>query len=850
VDSQYGAEGGYIGAELFEGQVSNKNPIGLTSAEAAKRLNDFGFNELPSAKPKSIWGIALEVIKEPMFLLLISCATLYMILGDYREGIILLSTISVIIGITFYQYRKTERALETLKNLSSPRALVVRDGIEQRIAGRDVVPGDLIILHEGDRVPADAELVEVSNVLIDESILTGESVPVNKILDAKAAASVFSGTLVLAGKGLAKATSTGQKTELGKIGVSLRSIEELDTPLQQEMKVMVRNFAMAGVAITILVIAMFYFTRGQLIQAILTGLSAAMAILPEEFPVVLTVFLALGAWGLSKRNVLTRKPSAIETLGSATVLCSDKTGTITQNKMEVRVLCVSNSIVDKPDFVLQAEIVSPIILAGAHACVPDSHDPMEKAMIDLAVSLRMKDPIKVIKEYAFTRERMTMTRVLRDEKAMQTIAYCKGAPEFVFKLCGLQDTDIQSNTELVHKLAARGLRVLAVAQTRVNENTLPDDQTGFQFHYIGLVGLADPVRLEVPQAVRECLAAGVKVIMITGDYPETARSIAHEIGLPDVKIISGPELEVLSEAALRKEISNVNVFARVLPEQKLRIVNALKANNEIVAMTGDGVNDAPALKAADIGVAMGLKGTDVSREAASLVLLDDNFASIVMAIRQGRKIFDNLQKAMAYILAIHIPIIGLTLIPAFVSTLPVLLLPLHIVFMELIIDPACSVAFESEGEEKGIMDRPPRSPNVKFFGTGKILNSLFQGSMLLLMVIGVYWLSIWEGHTEGEVRAIAFSALIIGNIFLILTNLSKTRSVLFVLTEKNPPLKFILAGAMVILLTILHVPALLEIFSFEFPGYQHFISSLIGAFLVLFVLETAKYFKRNRAQMG
>jgi P-type Ca2+ transporter type 2C len=830
--------------------VQNPSLKGLSSTEAAQKLRDVGLNELPSAKPKTIWGIAWEVMKEPMFLLLISCGTLYLILGDYREGVILLSTISVIIGITFYQYRKTERALETLKNLSSPRALVVRDGVEQRIAGRDVVPGDVLILNEGDRVPADAVLAESLNLLIDESILTGESVPVLKNLLPDKEIAVFSGTLVLAGKGVALVNATGLKTELGKIGVSLQGIEESDTRLQKEMKVLVRNFAIAGVAITILVIAMFYFTRGQLIQAILTGLSAAMAILPEEFPVVLTVFLALGAWGLSKRNVLTRKPSAIETLGSATVLCSDKTGTITQNKMEVRALCVGNSIVDKPNFVSQTEFVTPIILAAAHACVPDSHDPMEKAMLDLAVSLRKDDQIKVVKEYAFTRELMAMTRLLTDEKTKQTIAYCKGAPEFVLRLCGLQEADIQHNTELVHKLAARGLRVLAVAQTVVNETTFPQNQAGFQFNYIGLVGLADPIRPEVPQAVKECLAAGVKVIMITGDYPETARSIAREIGLPDEKIISGKELEALSEAELRKEISNVNVFARVLPEQKLRIVNALKANNEVVAMTGDGVNDAPALKAANIGVAMGLKGTDVSREAASLVLLDDNFASIVMAIRQGRKIFDNLQKAMAYILAIHIPIIGLTLIPAFISSLPVLLLPLHIVFMELIIDPACSVAFESEGEEKGIMNRPPRSPHVKFFGTGKILNSIFQGSMLLLMVIGVYWLSIWEGHTEGEVRAIAFSALIIGNIFLILTNLSKTRSVLFVLTEKNPSLKFILAGAILILLTILHVPALLEIFSFEFPGYQHFISSLIGAFIVLFVLETAKYFKRKRAQMG
>jgi P-type Ca2+ transporter type 2C len=444
---------------------------------------------------------------------------------------------------------------------------------------------------------------------------------------------------------------------------------------------------------------------------------------------------------------------------------------------------------------------------------------------------------------------MAMTRVF-DGRNGQVVAYCKGAPETVFELCALSDVELKSNMDSVHALAKRGLRVLAVATATVQKKDLPDNQTGFRFSCIGLIGLADPIRPEVPQAVQDCQTAGVKVIMITGDYPETANSIARQIGLAEGKVISGTELEALSESDLRKEISNVNVFARVLPEQKLRIVNALKANGEIVAMTGDGVNDAPALKAANIGVAMGLKGTDVSREAAALVLLDDNFASIAMAIRQGRRIFDNLQKAMAYILAIHIPIIGLTLLPAFIPTLPLLLMPLHIVFMELIIDPVCSIAFESEAEEKGIMNRPPRSPHIKFFGAGKIMASLFQGGLLLLMVIGVYILSIYEGHTEGEVRAITFSALIIGNIFLILTNLSYTRSVWDVIKERNPAVVLILNGAVVILLCILHIPSLLQIFAFEFPGYQHFISSIAGALLVLLILEIRKFQRRKHAQIG
>jgi Ca2+-transporting ATPase len=594
---------------------------------------------------------------------------------------------------------------------------------------------------------------------------------------------------------------------------------------------------------------MFYFTRGNLLHAILTGLSAAMAILPEEFPVVLTIFLALGAWGLSKKNVLTRKPSAIETLGSATVLCSDKTGTITQNKMEVSALTTGDKLLEKADFKSYGNEIKSLAFVAHQACTPGSLDPMEKAMIRFSESFGYARESVAVKEYPFSRELMAMTRVIQSGNNKKSV-YCKGAPETVFDLCRLNEDDRKRNTKAVHELAAKGLRVMAVAMSELDEvNLLPNAQSEFNLSLVGLIGLADPIRPEVPQAVQDCLTAGVKVIMITGDYPETARSIARQIGLPENgKIITGRELEAMAESELQKQISQVSVFARVLPEQKLRIVSALKSNGEIVAMTGDGVNDAPALKAAHIGVAMGMKGTDVSREAASLVLLDDNFASIVMAIRQGRKIFDNLQKAMAYILAIHIPIIGLTLLPAFIPSLPLLLLPLHIVFMELIIDPVCSIAFESEAEEEGIMNRLPRPSGVKFFGKGKILFSIFQGALLLMMVVTVYWLSIREGHTEGEVRAIAFSSLIIGNIFLILTNLSKTRSVWYVITERNPAVVILLNAAIIILLAILHIPALREIFAFEFPGYQHFISSIIGALTVLIVLEVIKFRKIKYAQ--
>lgn len=828
---------------------------GLSTAEAKENLKIHGYNELPAAKSKNVWHIAVEVIKEPMFLLLISCGVLYMILGDYREGSILLASIMLIIFITFYQYRKTEKALEALRELSSPRALVIRDEIEMRIPGREVVPFDIVLLNEGDRIPADAQILETLHLTVDESLLTGESAAVTKSVQsntANTAGLVYSGTLVVQGKAVAKVLATGIHTQFGKIGTSLQNIEQSETRLQTEMKVLIRNLFIAGGIISVGVVLAFYFTRGNFLQSLLNGLASAMAILPEEFPVVLTIFMALGAWRLSKKNVLTRNPTAIETLGSATVLCSDKTGTITQNKMEVAQLYQAGVLFKKNLFEEKKNELKQLIETAFYASSTDSIDPMEKAIVNAYHELFTENIIefKLVKEYPLSKQMFAMTRVLQSNANDSLHVYCKGAPEAVFGLCKLSADETAKQLAAVQQMAEQGYRVLAVATTTATNRTLPETQEGFNFNYLGLTGFEDPIRPEVPQAIKECKEAGIKVIMITGDFPATAKCISVQAGMDErYELINGDELKNMSDEDLRKCISKVNVFARVVPEQKLRIVQALKANNEIVAMTGDGVNDAPALKAAHIGIAMGNKGTDVAREASSLVLLDDNFASIVGAIRLGRKIFDNLQKAMSYIIAIHIPIIGLALMPAFFTSLPLLLMPLHIVFMELIIDPVCSIAFETEQEEKGIMNRKPRNPADKFFGTRKMLGSIMQGLLLLTMVIAVYSLSIREGHTEGEVRAIAFSSLIIGNIFLILTNLSKTRSVIAVILERNVAVIVITSIATAMLLLIISIPALLKVFSFNFPGYGHFIPSVAGAGIMLLVLETVKLINNRRSKL-
>ena len=825
---------------------------GLSTDEAKDKLKTFGYNELPSAKPKNIGRIAFEVLKEPMFLLLISCALLYMILGDYREGAILLLAVLVIIFITFYQYQKTEKALEALRKLSSPRALVIRDGIEIRIPGREVVPDDIILLNEGDRIAADAKVLDSLNLTIDESLLTGESIPITKNVLTDASDTnglVFSGTLVVQGKGLAKVLSIGTSTQFGKIGASLESIEQDETPLQKEMKVLIRKLFIIGACISIGIVAAFYFTRGNFIQSLLNGLSAAMAILPEEFPVVLTVFLALGAWRLSKNNVLTRKPSAVETLGSATVLCSDKTGTITQNKMEVVTLYDGNEIYKKSVFIEKQSQISNLVTTAHRASRKNSIDPMENAIGKTHNTLvsQNESEHKLIKEYPLSKELLAMTNVMESVSENSLSVSAKGAPETIFNLCKMNEKETAKHLLIVNQMAEEGYRVIAVANAPLKNETLPETQRDFDFNFLGLIGLEDPIRPEVPQAIQECNEAGIKVIMITGDFPATAKSIATQIGLSsDGEIITGNELKKMSDEELRERIKRTNIFARVVPEQKLRIVQALKANNEIVAMTGDGVNDAPALKAAHIGIAMGNKGTDVAREASSLVLLDDNFASIVSAIRSGRRIFDNLQKAMSYILAIHIPIIGLTLLPAFIPSFPLLLMPLHIVFMELFNDPICSIAFEYEQEEKGIMKRQPRNPNEQFFGGKRILLSVSQGLILLIMVVVVYFICINDGDSDGEVRAIAFSSLIFGNIFLILTNLSKTRGVISVIKEKNYAVILILSAAIITLFTILSVPSLQRTFSFEVTDYNRFIPSVLGSISILIIFETIKYTKNRR----
>ncbi len=835
---------------------------GLTDAEAAERLRRHGPNALPAGRARSLGRIVVGVVAEPMFLLLLACGGTYLLVGSPTEALALLSFVVLIMAIAVYQERKTERALEALRDLSSPRALVIRSGRQLRVAGRDVVPGDLVVLAEGDRVPADGVLVSGLNLAVDESLLTGEAVPVRKAAgDGEAAlgrpggddlASVYSGTLVVRGHGLAEVRTTGTATELGKIGRSLSTLAEEPVPLEGEVGRLVRRLAVVGLALCLTVVLVYALTRGHWLDGLLAGLTLAMAIVPNEYPVVLSVFVALGAWRISRRRVLTRRPPAVQTLGSATVLCVDKTGTLTENRMAVARLWVGGEA-----FAVNASSLPERFHALAATAVlasqADPFDPMEIAFKDLARDHLPRDPhagLRLEREYPLGRDFLAVTRLWRAAGEETRLVAIKGAPEAVLGHCALDGRERAAAMAEVGAMADAGLRVLAVARAQAPAGALPEGAGAFRAAFLGLVGLADPVRAGVPAAVAECHRAGIRVVMVTGDYPGTARAIAREIGLEPADVVTtGAELEAMDDEALRRRVGACAVFARVVPEQKLRLVQALKASGEVVAMTGDGVNDAPALKAAHIGVAMGGRGTDVAREAAAIVLLDDDFSSIVAAVRLGRRIFDNLRKAMAYIFAVHVPVAGMSLIPVLLGW-PLALLPVHVVFLEMVIDPACTIAFEAEGEEGDVMERPPRRAGDPLFSARVVAMSVAQGLALLGLTLLVYALALSAGRDGATARALAYVTLTVGNLGLILASRSSSAPLFATLGRPNGALWWIVAGAVVVLGLSLTVPDVHELFGFGRVRPLDVALSLAAALVAVAAFEAVKAVAARRVATG
>jgi len=794
--------------------------VGLSEKEVAIALEKFGYNELLKSKKYNFFKILFEIIKDPMFVLLILGGLLYLALGDKQEAIMLLAFVFLIIGVSFVQQNKTEKALDKLKDLSTPKTLVIRNGETLKIFSREVVPGDLIIISEGDYVTADAYIIENYDVMINESLLTGESVPVRKtvfngekikiIPGGDNLPAVFSGTIVTRGRAVARVFATGLMTQIGEIGKSLESIKEEDSDLKKQTAEVVKTYAFVGLLMCVGIIFIFGIWYEDWLKGLLAGITLAMSILPEEFPVVLTIFLTMGAWRMSQKKVLARKSSAIEFLGKATVLCSDKTGTITENRMVVTDIFYNKSF-HKIDDTPKIEL-GDIAKIAYYATPYESSDPMDKAIFNFGKKYDNKD-LNLMREYEFTHELLAMSRVFEVEENKILVA-TKGAPEAVMDLCRLSEVEVLNIKTKIDLLASQGVRVIALAANELPKDFVANKQHDYGLKFVGLLGLTDPVRKEIPNAIRECHEAGVRVMMITGDYPLTAISIAKQIGLENPEqVIVGSELEKMSEVELSEKIKMVNVFARIVPGQKLRIVNSLKAAGEIVAMTGDGVNDAPALKAADIGIAMGERGTDVAREASSLVLMDDNFNSIVSAIRMGRRIYDNIRKAITYIFSVHIPIALMSFIPPIFS-LPLILLPMHIVFMEMIIDPSCSIVFEMEKEEANIMKRRPRSSREKLFNKRMVLLGLFQGLIAQFFVILAYVISIKSGLSDNEVRTITFATLLLSNVGLVFVNRSDKGIWGKIYSDFNKSFFVISFVALIALLATIFVPYLREVFDF------------------------------------
>ncbi len=807
--------------------MENEHGLGLSSIEAAQRLKEYGPNTLPGRKRRTLLTIILDVIREPMFILLFVATILYLLLGELQEGLALTTFVALIIAITLYQQGKTEKALQKLRALTSPRALAIRDGKPNRISGSDVVPDDVIMINEGDRIPADGLLISANDLQIDESLLTGESLPVFKKASPqkKLAISqennmylVYAGTMVAQGQGTYRVQATGKNTAMGKIGVSLQTLKTEISPLQRQVSKLVKIFAIIGLVVSILLVVLLGILQHDWLNASLSGIALAMSLLPEEFPVILTIFPALGAWRLSKQNMLTRRISAIETLGAISVLCVDKTGTITENQMSVSQLWVEGEFyhLNESKESLPEKFHS-LIEFGILASELKPFDPMEKAFhqignLLLSPTEHIHPDWLLVQDYDLSSELRAKTHVWTSNQAHHYVVAAKGAPEAIMELCQIHNESQHPINLAIKEMADKGLRVLGVARADFQGESWPSSQRGFQFNFIGVVGFTDPVRTGIPEAVQECHDAGIRVIMITGDYAVTANAIARQANISSQNILIGAELESMNDSQLREKIKSTSICARITPEQKLRIVQAIKKQGNIVAMTGDGVNDAPALKSAHVGIAMGKRGTDVAREASALVLTDDNFTSIVAAIARGRNIFDNIKKSMSYILAIHVPIAGLALLPVLLGW-PAFFYPMHIAFLQLIIDPACSISFENEPPEDNLMKRQPRDPHVPLIDKNMLIFCLLQGMGIFFICLLTYHFAL-DAMTEPQARAFTFVSLVIANIMLIFSNRTVNRTLFFSPMLNNKILNWITLSTLAFLALSIYLPFLSKLFQF------------------------------------
>ncbi len=799
---------------------------GLSRQEAAARLAQFGPNVIREPRTRSFAAIARETLREPMFLLLVAAAALYLVFGDLAEGTFLAAGAMLSFGLVVVQEARSERALQALNSIAAPSAHVLRDGVKVSVAAAELVPGDIIFVAEGDRVPADGILIEGDALEVDESTLTGEAASSTKrpeeagktlseplVAGEDLSPALFASTLVVRGQGLAQVTRTGARTEVGRIGVELGSIVEEPTLVQRDIRRLIQRLGIFALGFCAIVGVAYGLQQHDWFKGALTGLTLAISLIPEEFPMVLAIFMALGAWRLAKHNVLVRRSAVIETLGATTLLCVDKTGTLTENRMALRYVWRDGHSYSLADHV--APEASAVISAAQLASAVRAHDPMDAAIQRAAEAQLTGQPIR---SYPLRPAFLAFVQVWPSVEGFVYAA--KGAPETILALCHSDKTSSSEATQAAHSLAAQGLRVLGVASARFAVDPQADPSS-VEYGFEGLLGFEDPVRADVPAALQEAKRAGITVAMITGDFPPTATAAARLAGIDtSAGVVTGADL-----AKAKSVPANAQVFARIKPEQKLELVKGFQAAGHVVAMTGDGINDAPALAAADIGIAMGKRGTDVAREASDLILLDDRFASIINGIKLGRRIFTNLRRAMTYITAVHVPVAGLALLPLLLG-LPPMLYPMHLVMLELLIDPLCSLVFEGEPSETEAMNKPPRRADEPLFGLRQIAFAVFQGVILLVAVLGTYaWMNADAG--EDVARATAFIALVTGHLSLAVVGAARGGRALF---DRNRAIFwFIALGAVAVLSLTMLSPTLLQILRFAQPtAAQLFAGVAIG----------------------
>ena len=818
---------------------------GLSSAEVLSSRKKHGSNQSELKEKSRFFTVLIDVVFEPMFIILLLSSFLYFILGKYQEGVIMLVAIIIVSGISIFQESKSRSAVEALKNLTGPRAKVIRNSELVQIQISEVVLGDIIIVEDGDTVPADAVLLKANDFSVNESMLTGESLPLYKGSE-KEDKLIYKGTMVLSGSATAEVSAIGKSTKLGTIGDSLIEIEEVKTPLQIQIKKFILSMLLFGLLAFVVVCVLNYIETGNFIQSLLSGLTLAMSVIPEEIPVAYSTFMALGAYHLYKKMVIARNPHRLESLGAASVICTDKTGTITENKM------VPAEIYElKSDSFFQLEAkgfqLNEVLEFAMWSSETEPFDPMEKAIHELYSRVNSADKRKdfiMLKEYPLEGEFPIMTHVFSNQT--EKIIAVKGSVEGVLKQSNLSDEEKAKFLEKANSLAAKGHRVLAVGKAEMDKKLLPEKQETFSFNLLGLISFYDPPKSNMKDVMAQFYKAGIRVLMITGDHPETAKSIANQIEMKDPdEVMIGTELMKLSDDELKEKVKSVSIYARMFPEAKLRIVEALKSNGEIVAMTGDGVNDAPALKAAHIGIAMGKRGSEVARNIATLVLADDDFSHMPEAIALGRRIYDNLKKAIRYIISIHIPIIMIVTLPLILFwKYTNLFLPIHVIFLELIMGPTCSIIYENEPIEPNTMARPPRDSKLSFFSFRELSISILQGCIITIACLSLGYYYIHHDYSEAMVRTIVYMTLIFSNLFLTLENRSFRYSIFTTIQYKNRLIPMILALSLIIPVLCLFVTPIRQIFEFEIPSLLVMFNCFAAAFIGVMWIEIYKYIRR------